>query len=370
MPRINWIFGLSRTTGARGVWKAVLPLSLFAAATAALSGCVAADIALDDISRAPPTIPDKMLADMSRKGMKPESPVLVRIFKRESELEVWKQTGTGRYALMKTYPMCRWSGKLGPKTKAGDRQAPEGFYHVSAGMLNPKSQYYVSFNLGYPNRLESALGYSGEALMVHGACSSSGCYAMTDQGVGEIYAVVSKALASGQDRFQVQAYPFRMTAENMALHRNDENLAFWKTLKEGYDAFELTKLQPKVSVCGRRYVFNTEFHGGEPRDPLADCPPGVAPYDTQLVAQITAEKQKVDAALATDATVPVSAYVDGGMHPSFRALLKKDGAEKLAERISGIKYPVSRPDAALADPFKGVVKRSGAGKIADSSRAD
>ena len=176
---------------------------------------------------------------------------------------------------MKTYPICRWSGELGPKTKMGDRHAPEGFYHVSSGMLNPNSQFYVSFNLGYPNRLESALGYTGEALMVHGACSSSGCYAMTDQGVGEIYAIVQKALSGGQEKFQVQAYPFRMTAQNMTSHRGDPNMPFWRTMKEGYDAFEVTRRQPKVSVCDRRYVFNKEFEGGEPADPLAACPPAV-----------------------------------------------------------------------------------------------
>ena len=119
-------------------------------------------------------IPAKLVAEMREKKMSAESPVLVRIFKKESELEVWKQDASGRFALLKTYPMCRWSGKLGPKTKTGDRQAPEGFYHVSAGMLNPKSQYYLSFNLGYPNRLESALGYTGEALMVHGPARRRG----------------------------------------------------------------------------------------------------------------------------------------------------------------------------------------------------
>ncbi len=201
-------------------WAAVLAVG------AALSGCMS----LDDLSEAPPTLSKKMVAEMAKKGMKPESPVLVRIFKQESELEVWKMDKSGQYALLKTYPMCRWSGKLGPKRASGDRQAPEGFYHVSAGMLNPKSQYYVSFNLGYPNRLESALGYTGEALMVHGACSSSGCYAMTDQGVGEIYAVVARALSGGQERFQVQAYPFRMTAENMAEHRGDPSRSFWRTM--------------------------------------------------------------------------------------------------------------------------------------------
>ena len=172
-----------------------------------LSGCVS-DMGLDDLSSRAPELSSKMLAEMSKKGMAAESPVLIRIFKQESELEVWKQTKTGQYVLVKTYPMCRWSGKLGPKTRDGDRQAPEGFYHVSAPMLNPKSQFYLSFNLGYPNRLESALGYTGEALMVHGACSSSGCYALTDQGVGEIYALAERSLAAGQERFQVQAYPW------------------------------------------------------------------------------------------------------------------------------------------------------------------
>ncbi|KKX29613.1 murein L,D-transpeptidase family protein [Rhizobium sp. LC145] len=364
------MFYYSRTAIKGGVGAIVRRAAAVALLGVALSGCVAADMALDDPSKSAPQISGKMLAEMSKKRMKPESPVLVRIFKQESELEVWKIDSTGRYALLKTYPMCRWSGKLGPKMKDGDRQAPEGFYHVSAGMLNPKSQYYVSFNLGYPNKLESALGYTGEALMVHGACSSSGCYALTDQGVGEIYSVVAKALFSGQDRFQVQAYPFRMTPENMALHKGDENMPFWRTLKEGYDSFEITRQQPKVSACGRRYVFNTEFVGGEPRDVLAECPPIATPPDPQLLTQIESEKRKVNDAIAENKPSTVVAYVDGGMHPSFRALLKKNGPEKLAERISSIKYPISQPDAALADPFQRISKRSASGIVSDSSTGD
>ncbi|RDL48012.1 hypothetical protein BLJAPNOD_05239 [Ensifer sp. M14] len=366
---MNWFFDFSRGSTRGGVPGLMHRVAAAAVMGLLLSGCVA-DMALDDLSQAPPQISGKLLAEMSKKRMKSESPVLVRIFKQESELEIWKMDRSGRYALLKTYPMCRWSGKLGPKRKDGDRQAPEGFYHVSAGMLNPQSQYYVSFNLGYPNKLESALGYTGEALMVHGACSSSGCYALTDQGVGEIYAIVSKALASGQDRFQVQAYPYRMTPENMALHKGDENLPFWRTLKEGYDAFELTRQQPKVSVCGGRYVFNTQFKDGEPRDPLAVCPSATAPSDPQLMAKIAVEKQKVDVALADSKVVPVNAYLDGGMHPSFRSLLKKNGADKLAASISSIRYPVSRPDAALADPFQGVSKRPSAGLMFDLPSGD
>lgn len=359
------IFGLHSV--ASGLFRRV---AVAAVVAMGLSGCVAADMALDSLPYAPPQISGKVMAEMAKKGMKPESPVLVRIFKQESELEVWKIDATGSYALLKTFPMCRWSGKLGPKTKSGDRQAPEGFYHVSAGMLNPKSQYYVSFNLGYPNRLESALGHTGEALMVHGACSSSGCYALTDQGVGEIYALAAKALASGQSRFQVQAYPYRMTPENMALHKGDENMPFWRVLKEGYDAFELTKRQPKVSVCGRRYVFNTQFQGGEPRDPIAACPATVSSPDDQLMAKIAAEKRRAEAAMAESKSTTLNAYVDGGMHPSFRSLLKKKGPEKLAASISGIKYPVSRPDAALADPFELKAKRSSVGVVLSDQPRD
>ncbi|OQP88220.1 hypothetical protein BTR14_01840 [Rhizobium rhizosphaerae] len=325
-------------------------LTAVAALGLVLSGC----LALEDVAQAP-QLSSQVKAQMAAKGTTPESPVLVRIFKQESELEIWKADKSGNFALFKTYPMCRWSGKLGPKTKIGDRQAPEGFYSVSAGQLNPKSQYYVSFNLGYPNRLEQALGYTGEALMVHGACSSSGCYAMTDKGVGEIYAIVARALESGQKSFQVQAYPFRMTAANLAAHRGDPNMPFWRTLKEGYDAFSITRRPPKVSACGGRYVFNKDFAGGEPENPVAACPPATDLLDATLTARLQAEESKVDTALAGGLPVSssMSAYVDGGMHKSFRAILQQAGPKTMAAKVSGTKYPVSRPEAALADPFPG-----------------
>jgi murein L,D-transpeptidase YafK len=249
-----------------------------------LTGCVSSvSTVLDVESKAAQPVSAKLVSKMAEKGMTPQDPILVRIFKDESELEVWKRNRSGRYALLKTFPMCRWSGKLGPKTKTGDRQAPEGFYQVSAGMMNPNSQYYLSFNLGYPNRLEKALGYSGEALMVHGACSSSGCFALTDKGVAEIYSIAREALKGGQASFQVQSFPFRMTAENMARNRNNPNFEFWTNIKQGYDFFEVTKREPKISACGRRYVFNAEFEGGEPKDPLAACPP-ILNTENQLVA--------------------------------------------------------------------------------------
>lgn len=320
-----------------------------------LSGCVSVMDEFADRGNQP--IPTALVAEMREKGMSASDPVLVRIFKEESELEVWKRDQTGKFALLKTYPMCRWSGKLGPKTTSGDRQAPEGFYHVTAGMLNPQSQYHLSFNLGYPNSLESALGYTGDSLMVHGACSSSGCFAMTDEGVAEIYAIVRDALLSGQQSVQVQSFPFRMTARNMARHRDDRNIAFWSNLKEGYDIFEATRQQPQVSSCGRRYVFNTVFPGGNPVDPLAACPLGEQ-FDSPLVAaRRTAEASAYQMAISADNLAPVHAYADGGMHEIFRSLLEKRGAERLSKISSRTQVPVSRPEAALADPHQSRERR-------------
>jgi murein L,D-transpeptidase YafK len=296
---------------------------------------------LDDL--APSTdITPKIAREIKAKGFNQEDAVLVRIFKEESELELWKKKPSGVYALYKTFPICRWSGKLGPKKKTGDRQAPEGFYQVNMGLLNPKSQFYLSFNLGYPNRLESALGYTGEALMVHGACSSSGCYAMTDPQMAELYPIIQKAMKSGQRSFQVQAFPFRMTEANMARHAGDPNMRFWRNLKQGYDAFSQTKRDVSVSVCEGRYQFNRSFTT-EPESPLGACPGSV---DT------LANATSADDNVVLQSRITEHAYVDGGMHPSFRAQLKRYGAKSMAAKTSVRKYPISRPDAALSDPFK------------------
>jgi murein L,D-transpeptidase YafK len=309
-----------------------------------LSACVSS--VLEDVDgKATQPVPKALLGQMSKKSMSQASPILVRIFKQESELEIWKQDRSGRYALLKTYPMCRWSGKLGPKKRNGDRQAPEGFYHVNAGMLNPTSQYYLSFNLGYPNKLESALGYTGEALMVHGACSSSGCYALTDQGVAEIYAVVREALKGGQRAFQVQAFPFRMTSRNMASNRNDPNFAFWIDLKRGYDIFEVTKREPKVSYCEGRYAFDQVAENGSPADPMAACPPQMS---TPVATRTESDLLAIDS-FATS-SVAAHAYTDGGMHPTFRKLLERKGEKALSRQTSLTAVPISRPEAALADP--------------------
>jgi murein L,D-transpeptidase YafK len=211
---------------------------------------------------------------LGTKSMRIDQPIFIRIFKEDSELEVWKQRNDGRYYHVKTYPICNWSGELGPKIKEGDRQAPEGFYKVTRHQMNPRSRYHLAFNLGYPNPYDKAHGRTGEFLMVHGKCKSAGCYAMTDELMEEIYALSREAFIGGQDTIEVHAYPFRMTDEKLARHQNSEHYAFWTTLKEGYDYFELTRQPPTVAVCEKRYILNVRWRGIPPAaiDPDHICP--------------------------------------------------------------------------------------------------
>jgi murein L,D-transpeptidase YafK len=219
-------------------------------------------------------LPKETIMLLGKKGMDAQAPIFIRVFKEESELEVWKQRDDGRFYHFKTYPICNWSGDLGPKVKQGDRQAPEGFYAVTREQMNPDSKFHLAMNLGYPNAFDKSQRRTGEFLMIHGKCKSAGCYAMTDALIEEIYAIARESFLGGHDSFQVHAFPFRMTDEAMARYANHEASPFWKTMKEGYDYFELTRQLPTVAVCNRRYVVNVALRSGDPRalNPEAACP--------------------------------------------------------------------------------------------------
>ncbi|MEM6383005.1 MAG: murein L,D-transpeptidase family protein [Pseudomonadota bacterium] len=206
-------------------------------------------------------LPFRMQAKMESLGVSEASPIFMRIFKDESILEVWKETRSGKYVKLEDYEICTWSGELGPKFREGDRQAPEGFYTVRPAQMNPNSSFYLSFNLGFPNTFDRSHGRTGSHLMVHGACSSAGCYAMTDEQIAEIYALAREAFEGGQRAFQVHAFPFKMTPENMAKHADHRHFGFWQMLQEGYQHFEVTGFPPRVDVCDRRYIFNAEAAG-------------------------------------------------------------------------------------------------------------
>ncbi len=192
---------------------------------------------------------------LSAKGLSLGAPIFVRIFKAQKVLEVWLEKG-GVFVRFKTYSICTFSGRLGPKLRVGDLQAPEGFYFVTPGRMNPRSQFHLSFNLGYPNAFDRAHGRTGSALMVHGDCVSIGCYAMTDTHIEEIYALADAALRKGQPFFRVHVFPFPMTRKNLRTHAHPRWSLFWENLKEGYDHFESHKRPPNVEVKKARYVFS------------------------------------------------------------------------------------------------------------------
>ena len=278
-------------------------------------------------------IPPATMALMASKGLSKNDPILVRAYKKEAEMEVWKRGSDGQYALLKTFPICRWSGQLGPKVREGDRQAPEGFYTVTPAQMNPNSSFYLSFDTGFPNAFDRATGRSGSYLMVHGICSSRGCFAMTDEAIAEVYALARDAFSGGQRGFQFQSYPFRMTAENLAKHRADPHIAFWKNLKEGSDYFEVMKEEPKVAVQSLRYAFGS------------DDPTVVA-----AVAEKRAEDERKVADLVAKGMPAVKVvYEDGGTHASFREAMVASAGGSGGDDGSAFAVLQARPRRNLGD---------------------
>ncbi len=319
---------------ARRAIKVLVRAAMAVAGAALLAGCNE-DLGVSNNARAFAPIPDATLASFTAKGTTKNAPVLIRAFKKEAELEVWKQGTDGRYVYVKTFPMCRWSGQLGPKVREGDRQVPEGFYTITPGSMNPNSAYYLSFNVGYPNAYDRAWGHTGGSIMVHGICSSAGCFSMTDTQIEEIYAIMREAFAGGQHAVQMQSFPFRMTAENLAKHRLDPNIGFWRELKKGADEFEVTKLQTPVGVCNRHYVF-AKAKAGASFDAESACPP--LDLDKEILRAVADKEARDDSevqSLVAKGVKPVRiVYQDGGQNPAF--------AHRFAE--------VSRPDAIAAPP--------------------
>jgi murein L,D-transpeptidase YafK len=310
----------------------------------ALAGCNAS---LEEIApKSERALSAKMTELVHAKGMAKAAPIMLRIFKEENVLEVWKQKSNGRYDIVTSYDICKWSGKLGPKFTEGDRQAPEGFYSISPAQMNPNSQYYLAFNTGYPNAYDRVNGRTGSHLMVHGACSSSGCYSLTDAQVQEVYAFARDAFAGGQQAFQFQAFPFRMTPANMARYKDDPNFGFWKMLKEGYDHFEITKVPPKVDVCEKRYVFNQFPAGDTPFSAAAACPASTlpTPLATAYQSYQSTYSTSYAAALNQSSLQPPKASILGHKEASIVADWSK--ARSRGERVP-IEPPSMRADGSV-----------------------
>ena len=352
-------WGTVRPSGSTALIRAkllrALMLSAVMAGALSLAGCLSEEGGYELPTKAMKALSPQMLALLDQKKMPKESPILVRIFKEESELEVWKQDTSGRFELLKVYPICRWSGDLGPKITEGDRQAPEGFYTITPGLMNPNSNYYLAINTGFPNAYDRANDRHGGFLMIHGDCSSRGCYAMTDEQIGEIYSLARESFLGGQPSFQIQAYPFRMTPANLARHRTSPHLAFWKMLKIGNDHFEATHLEPKVDVCDKHYVFDAVQPRGSASivfNSTGRCPAYVVNPEIAGPALEKSHADEVQYAALVKAnawTAPVHSGLDGGMN---RVFLAQVGGRIPPARVpppgaSGL--PAQPPPVAVAD---------------------
>lgn len=197
---------------------------------------------------------DRLDARLAEQGLSLGNHVFLRIFKQEAELEVWMRRDD-RYVLFARHPICFWSGTLGPKLQEGDKQTPEGFYTITRRQLHWSGRWPRALNLGFPNAYDRANDRTGSYILIHGGCSSVGCYAMTDPVKEEIYTLVRSALRRGrQRRVHVHAFPFRMTEANMAAHAASEWASFWRNLKTVHDLFDETRVPPQIGVCNGEYV--------------------------------------------------------------------------------------------------------------------
>ena len=209
---------------------------------------------------------------LAEKGVKLGAPIMLRAFKSESEFEVWIRKDDGEYVLFATYPVCHWSGTLGPKLREGDKQTPEGFYTVTRPQMHHVGRWPRSLNLGFPNAFDQSQSRNGSHILVHGGCSSVGCFAMTNAVIEEIYMFTERAIAGGQTHVPVHVFPFRLTEANLALQKDSPWYPFWANLKEGYDFVDKTKRAPRISVCDARYRFKDPApEEGAETGPLAPC---------------------------------------------------------------------------------------------------
>lgn len=259
-----------------------LALGIFRAVPASAVSIELKDVASDRIERqraaAEGSLPLPGTPDLSRlqerlaeKGVKLGSPILLRAFKSESEFEVWIRKDE-TFVLFATYPVCHWSGTLGPKLREGDKQTPEGFYTVTRPQMRHIGRWPRSLNLGFPNAFDRASARTGSHILVHGGCSSVGCFAMTNSVIEEIYQITEQAVAGGQTFVPVHVFPFRLTDENLASQKDSPWYGFWSNLKEGYDLFERTRRAPRVATCEGRYRFNDlALEEGADPGPLAVC---------------------------------------------------------------------------------------------------
>lgn len=209
--------------------------------------------AVDWLSPVPSAREGAQAARLKGTGYAARPQIYLRLFKQEKLLEVWIR-GKAGYKLYKSYDICRYSGELGPKLAEGDKQAPEGFYHIPAEDIGWNSAKWPrALNLSFPNIYDALKERTGSFLLIHGGCSSKGCYALEDGPMEELYALVSHAVRQGQKIIPVHIFPFRMTEKNWKAHEGNLWAPFWERLRPVYEHFNRSRQLPTILVCESGY---------------------------------------------------------------------------------------------------------------------
>jgi murein L,D-transpeptidase YafK len=179
--------------------------------------------------------------------------IYLRAFKTEKKIELWaKNTSDPVFKFIKEFPICELSGDVGPKRRYKDLQVPEGFYHISD--LNPFSKYYLSMQINYPNASDSirgVKGHLGNYIFIHGECVSSGCLAITNERIKELFVWAIEAYNSGQEQIDITIYPAKLTDPiysglKTRYSKYKDDISLWADLKKSYDLFEKNKVPPTV----------------------------------------------------------------------------------------------------------------------------
>jgi len=195
----------------------------------------------------------------------PPEALYIRSFKYDRQLDVWvKGTNKDAYKLFKTYKICMQSGTMGPKRVEGDYQIPEGFYQITD--FNPNSNYHLSLGLNYPNASDRILSdpqRPGGSIYIHGNCVSTGCIAISDEPIEELYVLASNVKANGQEFIPVHVFPVRYNVKksmeylNATIKANAYLQEFNKNIREVFEYFEVKKQLPIIMVNKKgEYVLN------------------------------------------------------------------------------------------------------------------
>ncbi len=198
---------------------------------------------------------DKLNRELPTLGLSVGDEVFIRTFKQEKQLELWIRPATQQqFILFRTYPICYYSGRLGPKIRQGDKVTPEGFYRITKKDLNPYSHFHLSLDIGYPNQYDRQFSRTGSMIKIHGACDAVGCFAMSNLQIEEIYYLIQQALNHGQNKIQVHSFPFHLTDDKLSVFKNNKWYDFWQQLQQGYVLFNKTKIPPIIEVENKNYI--------------------------------------------------------------------------------------------------------------------